>query len=299
MANLRDIRRRIKSVKNTRQITRAMQLVSSSKMKRAQDAAVAGRPYALLLADLLDTVGEKLDLSGATISHPFFEKREVKTRGILILSTDKGLCGPLNTNLFRKIADEVKGDAKFVAVGRKATQFVSRSKRDLIADFTVSDKANFQELRPMLKMLIDAYKNGEIDTIEVAYPSFVNVLVQEPVIQSLLPIVDLREVLDQLKKRVAGEEEILAARSDSREMVFEPSAEEVLEQLPDLYVKVIIHQLLLESRAAEYSARMVAMKAATDNASNLVDDLTLDYNKARQAAITQEILEIAAAASAH
>lgn len=297
MANLRDIRRRIKSVKNTRQITRAMQLVSSSKMKRAQDAAVAGRPYALLLADLLDTVGEKLELTGASISHPFFEKREVKTRGILILSTDKGLCGPLNTNLFRKIVDEVKGDAKFVTVGRKATQFVSRSKRNLIADFTISDKANFKELRPMLKMLIDAYLGGEIDTIEVAYPSFVNVLVQEPIIQSLLPIVDLREVLDQLKKRVAGEEGILGARNDSREMVFEPSPEEVLEQLPDLYVKVIIHQLLLESRAAEYSARMVAMKAATDNASNLVDDLTLDYNKARQAAITQEILEIAAASA--
>lgn len=299
MANLRDIRRRIKSVKNTRQITRAMQLVSSSKMKRAQDAAVAGRPYALLLADLLDTVGEKLDLTGATISHPFFEKREVKTRGILVLSTDKGLCGPLNTNLFRKIADEVKGDAKFIAVGRKAAQFISRSKRDLIADFTISDKAVFSELRPMLKMLIEAYKNGEIDTIEVAYPSFVNVLVQEPIIQPLLPIVDLREVLDQLKKRVAGGSEILAARSDKREMVFEPSAEDVLEQLPDLYVKVIIHQLVLEGRAAEYSARMVAMKAATDNASNLVDDLTLDYNKARQAAITQEILEIAAAASAN
>lgn len=299
MANLRDIRRRIKSVKNTRQITRAMQLVSSSKMKRAQDAAVAGRPYALLLADLLDTVGEKLDLSGASIAHPFFEKREVKTRGILILSTDKGLCGPLNTNLFRKIVDEVKGDAKFITVGRKATQFISRSKRDLIADFSVSDKAAFSELRPMLKLMIDAFLSGEIDSIEVAYPSFVNVLVQEPVIQSLLPIVDLREVLDQLKKRVVGEEGILGARSDAREMVFEPSAEEVLAQLPDLYVKVIIHQLLLESRAAEYSARMVAMKAATDNASNLVDDLTLDYNKARQAAITQEILEIAAAASAH
>lgn len=298
MANLRDIRRRIKSVKNTRQITRAMQLVSSSKMKRAQDAAVAGRPYALLLADLLDTVGEKLDLAGASISHPFFEKREVKTRGILILSTDKGLCGPLNTNLFRKIVENVKGEAKFVAVGRKATQFVSRSKRNLIADFTVSDKALFVELRPMLKLLIDSYLSGEIDTIEVAYPSFVNVLVQEPVIQSLLPIVDLREVLEQLKKRV-GELPSLEARTDTREMVFEPSAQDVLERLPDLYVKVIIHQLLLESRAAEYSARMVAMKAATDNASNLVDDLTLDYNKARQAAITQEILEIAAAAAAN
>ena len=297
MGNLRDIRRRIKSVKNTRQITRAMQLVSSSKMKRAQDAAVAGRPYALLLADLLDTVGEKLGLSGASIDHPFFEKRKVKTRGILILSTDKGLCGPLNSNLFRKIADEVKGDAKFVAVGRKATQFVSRSKRDLLADFTISDKAEFRELRPVLKLLIDAYLDGKIDTIEVAYPSFVNVLVQEPVIQSLLPIVDLSDVLEQLNKRVSGADELLAARKDRREMAFEPSAEAVLEELPSLYVKVIIHQLLLESRAAEYSARMVAMKAATDNASNLVDDLTLDYNKARQAAITQEILEISAAAA--
>ena len=297
MSNLRDIRRRIKSVKNTRQITRAMQLVSSSKMKRAQDAAIAGRPYALLLADLLDTVGEKLDLSGAEIQHPFFEKREVRTRGILVVSTDKGLCGPLNTNLFRKIADEVKGDAKFVTIGRKATQYISRTKRDLMADFTVSDKAGFAELRPMLKLLVDAFLNGEVDTIEVAYPSFVNVLVQEPVIQHLLPIVDMREALEQIKSRVPGESQILDARSDKREMAFEPSADKILEELPALYINVIIHQLVLESRAAEYSARMVAMKAATDNASNLVDDLTLDYNKARQAAITQEILEIAAAAA--
>jgi F-type H+-transporting ATPase subunit gamma len=298
MANLRDIRRRIKSVKNTRQITRAMQLVSSSKMKRAQDAAIAGRPYALLLADLLDTVGEKLELAGASIKHPFFEKREVKTRGILVLSTDKGLCGPLNTNLFRKIIEEVKGTAKFISVGRKATQFISRSQRSLIAEFTVSDKAEFAELRPMLKLLIDSYLDGTVDTIEVAYPSFVNVLVQEPIIRSLLPITDMREVLEQIKKRV-GAAPSLEARSDTREMIFEPSPQAILADLPDLYVKVIIHQLLLESRAAEYSARMVAMKAATDNASTLVDDLTLDYNKARQAAITQEILEIAASASAN
>lgn len=298
MANLRDIRRRIKSVKNTRQITRAMQLVSSSKMKRAQDAAIAGRPYALLLADLLDTVGEKLQLSGTEISHPFFKKREVNTRGILVLSTDKGLCGPLNTNLFRKIVDEVKGPAKFVTVGRKATQFISRTKRDLIADFTVSDKAEFAEIRPMLKLLVESFLSGRIDTLEVVYPSFVNVLVQEPVIRTLLPILDLRDVLEQLQKRVKGEEHLLDARSDAREMTFEPSAESVLDELPGLYVNVIIHQLILESRAAEYSARMVAMKSATDNASNLVDDLTLDYNKARQAAITQEILEISAAAQA-
>ena len=298
MANLRDIRHRIKSVKNTRQITRAMQLVSSSKMKRAQDAAIAGRSYALLLADLLDTVSEKLNLADTKIKHPFFEKREVKTRGILILSTDRGLCGPLNTNLFRKIADEVKNNASFVTVGRKAKQFITRTKRNLSADFSVTDKVAFSEIRPMLKLLIDAYKNGEIDTIEVTYPSFVNVLVQEPIIQPLLPIIGLDEVLDQLKKRVADLPS-LKARKDSREMLFEPSVESVLDALPDLYVKVIVHQLLLESRAAEHCARMVAMKAATDNASTLVDDLTLDYNKARQAAITQEILEIAAASAAN
>ncbi len=297
MANLRDIRRRIKSVKNTRQITRAMQLVSSSKMKRAQDAAVAGRPYALLLADLLDTVGEKLDLSGSSIAHPFFEKREIKTRGIIVLSTDKGLCGPLNTNLFREIINQVQGDAKFITVGRKGTQFISRSQRELIADFTVSDKVTFNEIRAMLKMVVEAYNKGEIDTVEIAYPSFVNVLVQEPLIQKLLPIVDLEEVLEQLRKRTGGETTFLDARSDQREMAFEPGAEAVLADLPNHYVNVIIHQLLLESRAAEHSARMVAMKAATDNASTLVDDLTLDYNKARQAAITQEILEIAAAAA--
>lgn len=299
MANLRDIRRRIKSVKNTRQITRAMQLVSSSKMKRAQDAAIAGRPYALMLADLLDSVSEKLNLSGAELEHPFFEKREIKTRGILVLSTDKGLCGPLNTNLFREVIEQVKGPAKFITVGRKATQFVARTQRDLLADFTISDKVSFSEIRGMLKLAIEAYLDGTIDTIEIAYPSFVNVLVQEPVIQKLLPIVDLEEVLTQLRKRTKTEAATLEARRDSREMCFEPSAKAVLAELPQHYVKVIVHQLLLESRAAEHCARMVAMKAATDNASNLVDDLTLDYNKARQAAITQEILEIAAASAAN
>lgn len=299
MANLRDIRRRIKSVKNTRQITRAMQLVSSSKMKRAQDAAIAGRPYALMLADLLDSVSEKRNLSGVDFEHPFFEKRAIKTRGILVLSTDKGLCGPLNTNLFREILEAVKGPAKFITVGRKATQFIARSQRDLLADFTVSDKAAFSEIRALLKLAVEAYLDGTIDTIEIAYPSFVNVLVQEPVIQKLLPIVDLEEVLTQLRKRTKTEGAAAEARRDTREICFEPSAKAVLAELPQHYVKVIIHQLLLESRAAEHCARMVAMKAATDNASNLVDDLTLDYNKARQAAITQEILEIAAASAAN
>ncbi len=296
MPNLRDIRHRIRSVKNTRQITRAMQLVSSSKMKRAQESAVSGRPYALLLADLLDTVREKLEASGSEVSHPFFEDRKVETRGILVLSTDKGLCGPLNTNLFRIIVDEVKGPARFITVGRKAAQFVSRTRRELMADFHISDKAGYQELRPMLKLLLDAYADGRIDTVEVVFPRFVNVLVQTPVRRTLLPITNLDKVLDDVRKR-SGDLAAPSVRTDKRDMLFEPSPAALLSELPELYVRVLIHQLLLESRASEYCARMVAMKAATDNASNLVDDLTLDYNKARQAAITQEILEIAAASA--
>lgn len=296
MANLRDIRRRIKSVKNTRQITRAMQLVSSSKMKRAQDSAMAGRSYAHLLADLLNTVSDKLRLSGAEISHPYFQKREVKTRGIIVYSTDKGLCGPLNANLLRKIVLEVKGPAKFITVGRKATQAIARSGRDLLADFTITDDAGFNELRPLLRLALDAFNNGEIDTVELAYPRYVNVLVQEPVIRKLLPVLDLDDILEQINSQV-GENAEASTSTDSRQMVFEPSVDDILEGLPDLYVKILAHQYLLEARASEHCARMVAMKAATDNASKLVDDLTLEYNKARQAAITQEILEIAAASA--
>ncbi|PDH30902.1 MAG: ATP synthase F1 subunit gamma [Puniceicoccaceae bacterium MED-G30] len=296
MANLRDIRRRIKSVKNTRQITRAMQLVSSSKMKRAQDSAMAGRSYAHLLADLLNTVSDKLRLSGAEISHPYFQKREVKTRGVIVYSTDKGLCGPLNANLLRKIVLEVKGPAKFITVGRKATQAIARSGRDLLADFTITDDAGFNELRPLLRLALDAFNNGEIDTVELAYPRYVNVLVQEPVIRKLLPVLDLDDILEQINSQV-GETAEASTSTDSRQMVFEPSVDDILEGLPDLYVKILAHQYLLEARASEHCARMVAMKAATDNASKLVDDLTLEYNKARQAAITQEILEIAAASA--
>lgn len=297
MANLRDIRRRIKSVKNTRQITRAMQLVSSSKMKRAQDSALAGRAYAHLLADLLNTVSEKLRLVGTEISHPYFQKREVKTRGIIVFSTDKGLCGPLNANLLRKIVVDVEGPAKFITVGRKATQAIARSGRELLADFSISDAAGFNEIRPLLRLALEAFEKGEIDTLELAYPRYVNVLLQEPIISKLLPVLDLDQMLAQIKEQT-GSSEMAASAPDVREMLFEPSVNDILEGLPDLYVKIMAHQYLLEARASEHCARMVAMKAATDNASNLVDDLTLEYNKARQAAITQEILEIAAASAA-
>jgi len=296
MANLRDIRRRIKSVKNTRQITRAMQLVSSSKMKRAQDSAIAGRPYSLILANMLNTVSNAYKISGETIEHPFFQAREVKRRGIILLSSDKGLCGPLNTNLFRLITDEVKDDALFFSVGKKGAQFVQREGLDLEASYEVSDKAETHEVGPLVEMAIEVYKSGQVDTLEIAYPSFINVLIQKPVIMPLLPIFDLDTLLEQLKNKIKGDSDL--AMEDSRAITFEPSPADILDQLPDLYVNFMIYQMILESRASEYSARMVAMKAATDNASKLVDSLTLDYNKARQAAITQEILEIAAASAA-
>lgn len=298
MANLRDIRRRIKSVKNTRQITRAMQLVASSKMKRAQDTAIAGRPYAALLAELLATVSAKIKEQELKITHPFLQPREVKHRGVLLFSTDKGLCGPLNSNLFRKVVEETDENTRFIAVGRKAAQFVTRTRRELLADFTVSDYVTYTEIRPLLFFIRDAFLEGKIDTIEIAFPRYVNVLVQEPTIFPLIPILDVDVALAQLRQIAGLPESAGNVSADHREMLFEPDLETILSHLPGLYARTLIYQLLLESKASEYSARMVAMKAATDNASNLVDDLTLDYNKARQAAITQEILEIAAASAA-
>jgi len=289
MANTRDIRNRIKGVKNTRQITKAMQMVATSKMKRAQESAKCGRPYALLLADVIGSLSNNVQESGQA----FFESRPVKHRGILVLSTDKGLCGALNANLFR-IVHEVDASAKFVAVGKRATQYLSRTRRDFLADFTVSDRAPFSEVRKVVEFLLHQYLEENIDTVEVAYTSFVNTLQQDPEIVQLLPFSDLETMLATLHARFGSPDDELA--KDSREILFEPGREEILAELASLYVKQEIYQLILESQASEHSARMVAMKNATDNAGNLVDDLTLQYNRARQAAITQEIIELSAAA---
>ena len=289
MANTRDIRNRIKGVKNTRQITKAMQMVATSKMKRAQESAKCGRPYALLLADVIGSLSSNLQESGQA----FFESRPVKHRGVLVLSTDKGLCGALNANLFR-VVNEVDASAKFVAVGKRATQYLSRTRRDLLADFTVSDRAPFSEVRKVVEFLLHQYLEENFDTVEVAYTSFVNTLQQEPEIVQLLPFSDLETMLATLHARFGSPDDEIA--KDSREILFEPGRGEILAELASLYVKQEIYQLILESQASEHSARMVAMKNATDNAGNLVDDLTLQYNRARQAAITQEIIELSAAA---
>jgi F-type H+-transporting ATPase subunit gamma len=286
MASTRDIRRRIKSVKNTRQITKAMELVAASKMKKAQQLALAGQPYANLMADVLASLAAGIEES----VHPFLVQREVKTRGILLISTDKGLCGPLNSNVF-KLASEIKTPAKFYSIGRKGTQYLARTKRAMVADFQVHDRVPFNEVKVASEFMIKQYLEGEIDTIEVIYPRFKNTLVQEPLVRPVLPLRNLKEFLDQLAKDT-GKSHVPA---DDREVLFEPSASEVLNALLPFYVDHQVHQLALSAKASEHSARMVAMKTAKDNATDLLSALTLKFNKARQAAITQEILEIAAA----
>ena len=288
MASTRDIRRRIKSVKNTRQITRAMELVAASKMKKAQAAAVAGRPYAQLLSNMLAALAPKVDGS----LHPFLQPREVKNRGILLVTTDKGLCGPLNANLFKLVTD-IKTPAKFVGSGRKGAQFLARSKRNIIADFGIHDKVPFAEVKSIGDYMMKLFLDGEIDTIEVIYSRFKNTLVQSPLHRPILPLDNLHTFVETLADEVASGE--AKQTVDDRLMIFEPDAQSVLEALLPFYVNRFLYQLALSSKASEHSARMVAMKTAKDNANNLLGDLTLEYNKARQAAITQEILEIAAA----
>ena len=286
MASTRDIRRRIKSVKNTRQITKAMELVAASKMKRAQNAALAGRPYANLMANMLGALAPRVDAS----LHPFLQPREVKTRGILLVTTDKGLCGPLNANLFKLVA-EIRTPAKFVVIGRKGSQFLARTRRDVIADFAVHDRVPFAEVRKIGEFMTQLFMEGAIDTIEVIYPRFKNTLVQEPVVRPVLPLDNLRQFVHHLHEH---DTTLNAELADSRQMLIEPDPQSVLDALLPFYVNRHLYQLVLSAKASEHSARMVAMKTAKDNATKLLGDLTLEYNKARQAAITQEILEIAA-----
>ena len=288
MANTRDIRIRIKGVKNTRQITRAMQMVATSKMKKAQEAAKAGRPYALLLADVIVSIADEFE----EVTQSYYVQRPVKHRGILVIGTDKGLCGALNSNLFRELSD-VDSSAKFVSVGKRATQYLSRTRRDLLADFALSDKPTFSDIRKIVEFLLRSYDEGRIDTIEVLFTSFINTLRQEPELIRLFPLNDLDAMTTKLHERF-GEPDHVAPK-DTREILFE-DRDAVLSEIASLYLKQEIFQLVLEAQASEHSARMVAMKTATDNAGNLIDDLTLQYNRARQAAITQEILEISAAA---
>ena len=285
MASTRDIRRRIKSVKNTRQITKAMELVAASKMKKAQQAALAGRPYTHLMADMLAALAPRV----GEAQHPLLAQRETRVRGILLVTSDKGLCGPLNANLFKLVID-IKTPAKYVAIGRKGAQFLARTKRDVLADFTVTDRVPFGEVKTAIEFMVKLYLEGTIDTLEVIYSRYINTLVQESIVRPVLPLSNVADFVTSLRADSGG-----GKVSDDRDMLFEPSAHAVLAALLPFYVNRYIYQLVLSAKASEHSARMVAMKTAKDNATKLIDELTLEYNKARQAGITQEILEIAAA----
>ncbi len=294
MKGVREIKGRIKAVKNTAQITRAMQLVSASKMKRAQETALAGRPYTVLMAELLACIPIE-----EGYEHPLLSHRNVKKRCVLVVGTDKGLCGGLNSNLYRTIVqfeqdqELTRDTVVYVSIGRKAKQFLARSKRNLIADFTVGDKVSFKEVSAVVDFMLKAFQDGEIDTIDVVYPRFVNTLTQQPSMVHVAPITDLEEEIKTIRETLGKAGAVVV--KDDRQLSFEPNQEDILSELPATYIRHEIYHLILEMKASEQSARMVAMKSATDNAKELVGSLTLEYNKARQAGITQEILELAAA----
>jgi F-type H+-transporting ATPase subunit gamma len=277
MPSTLDLRRRIKSVKNTAQITKAMQMVAASKMRKAQAAAIAGRPYQEILTRVLAAVKGRVDPT----EHELLAVRPVRKELILIFSTDKGLCGPLNANLFRELGEVDREKSEFAISGRKAVQFITRTRRNLTADFALKDTIHFSEIRPIAKFVSDKFISGEIDQVRVLYPKFVNTLVQEPVLRTLLPI-------------PVAELGIEGAQAKG-EYLFEPDERSVLDSILPHYVAFQLFQMSLDARASEHSARMVAMKNATDNAKELIKDLTLEYNKVRQANITTELLEITTA----
>ncbi len=289
MASTRDIRRRIKSVKNTRQITKAMELVAASKMKKAQAAALAGRPYAELMAKMLGAIADRVEEA----QHPFLAKREIRARGIILITSDKGLCGPLNSNVLKVVTD-IKTPAKYAVIGRKGTQFIARTNRDLLADFPANDRTSFADIKIIAEFMVKQFIEGVVDTVEVIWPRFRNTLVQAPTIMTLLPLTSVKDIIADLRSD-AGLAVTTATKSADNPMLFEPDAASVLEAILPLYINRELFQHAIDAKASEHSARMVAMKTAKDNATKLLGELTLEYNKARQAGITQEILEIAAA----
>src|SRR3989454_3280202 len=290
MPSTRDIRRRIKSVKNTAQITKAMQMVAAAKMRKAQQSALAGRPYAALMNDVLAAV----TVNAGDFTHPLIETRDVKKVGVILVSTDKGLCGALNSNLMREAGKFDKNTTVYVCAGRKGSQFIARTGRHLAAEFTYKDSPMFSEARAISKFAQDLFLKGEVDRVDVLYTNFISTLNQRSDVRPLLPVGEITS----LSADVAGEGAAEALKGSGIEYLFEPAASQVFGALIPHYVNFQVYQFLLEAKASEHSSRMVAMKNATDNAKQLIKDLTLEYNKLRQANITKELLEICSAAMA-
>lgn len=288
MPSTRDIRRRIKSVKNTAQITKAMQLVAAAKMKKAQDQANQSRAYTELMNKILVALKESAE-EGA---HPFFSEGVGSKSLVLVITTDKGLCGALNTNLLKKlIQTKLEEPVDFVTIGRKGAQSLARLRKTLIADFPIKDPAKFLEVRSVGNFLQEKFLSGEYKRVFVAFNSFVNTVTIVPAMEQLLPVNPV--TLGGKKDYDESASEVDA--STLPDYTFEPSAAQVFATVLPQYVNDTLFQMMLESRASEHSSRMVAMKNATDNAKQMLKDLSLEYNKVRQAAITNELLEITTA----
>ena len=290
MAGTKEIRNKIKSVQNTRKITKAMEMVAASKMRRAQERMRAARPFAAKIRN----VAANITRANPEYRPPFLAEREIKNVGIILITTDKGLCGGLNTNILRMLTNSMKswrGEQKDIlctAIGTKGFQFLNRIKANLVSHaIHLGDKPLLDDLIGTIKVQLDAFDKGEVDEIYLCYNRFINTMKQEPVIEKILPLP--LENLDQ------SSQEKVAYGWD---YIYEPDAKTVLDDLLKKYIEALIYQAVSENMASEQSARMVAMKAASDNAKNLIAELQLDYNKTRQAAITKELSEIVSGAAA-
>ncbi|KWR89292.1 F0F1 ATP synthase subunit gamma [Cupriavidus sp. IDO] len=290
MAGTKEIRTKIKSVQNTRKITKAMEMVAASKMRKAQERMRTARPY----AEKVRNVAAHLASANPEFKHPFMVDREVKRVGMIVVTTDKGLCGGLNTNVLRAVTNELKSlqgrgvDVQATAIGGKGMQFLSRIGAKVASNVVqLGDTPHLEKLIGAIKVQLDAFTNGEVDAVYIAYTKFINTMKQEPMVEQLLPL-----AADKLSQT---EEE---KRAYSWDYIYEPDAQTVVEELLVRYVEALVYQAVAENMASEQSARMVAMKAASDNAKNVIGELQLDYNKTRQAAITKELSEIVSGAAA-
>ncbi len=284
MHSLREIRRRVRSIGSTAQITRAMQMVAASKMRKAQDADLGGRPF----AQLLYRIQREATHWAADLDHPLLEVRKVKKRAVILVGADKGLCGPLNSNLFRVATRFDKASTVFVTAGRRAAQFVARTGRQLAAEFAYGDNPTFADSRAIARCASDLFLKREVDEVRLLTTHFINTLSQEPISLEFLPVGRITGL------KVPGmEPEEAALEADTAGCVFEPDAEGVFGYLLSHYLNLFVYQALLDAKASEQSARMVSMKNATDSAEGLIKDLTREYNKLRQGNITKELLEIA------
>ncbi len=288
MASSKEIRTKIKSIQNTRKITKAMEMVSAAKMRKAQERMRLARPY----GDKIRNIAAHLADANPEYRHPFLIGREtIRKAGMIVVTTDKGLCGGLNTNVLRAVTvklrehEAAKIPTQVTAIGNKGLGFMQRVGATIVSQATqIGDQPRLDRLIGPVKVQLDAYANGEIDAVYLAYTTFINTMKQEPVIEQLLPL-----SAERLKED---------SREYSWDYIYEPDAQAVLDDLLLRYVEAIVFQAVAENMASEQSARMVAMKAATDNAKKLIDDLQLSYNKARQAAITKELSEIVGGAAA-